>query len=79
MGPSTYRLPLFQLSLQRKPFGIELGRAPVGDLMDAALGQVPLHLVQTHKLAEAIVGSQCLFQGFIFPLVLHRLNEGSEF
>ncbi len=78
-GPSTYRLSLFQLSLQRKPFSVEFGRTPVGNLMDAALGQVLLHLVQTHELAEAVVGSQCLFQGFVFPLVLYRLNESSEF
>jgi hypothetical protein len=43
--------------------------------VDAALGEVLLHFVETQKLTEVAVGAQGLLQSLVFPLVLYGLNE----
>lgn len=55
-GRATYSLALFQLGLQCQAVRVQGHCAPVRHLMDPALSQVLLSLVQGCQLTEAFIG-----------------------
>lgn len=73
----TYYLTHFQIILERASFSIQINRAPVPDFMDAALSNVLLRSIESHKLAEAVIRAQSLLQAVVIPLGHHRVYKGT--